>query len=297
MILLSLQLQLQGGKPEPALNDSPFLGGVLHGSFEHLIRLYTPEIADKLQMTQHTRPKCYAVLPPPYGWHTAANAGAPPDNRLLGCGIVLFGTARQYLTSIPPVLQRWREIRIDGRVDTIKQIDIHICAPGNKPCLWSDSNNTLLENIAPDFSYSFMESRRVNIQFITPLILESTAQKAAGAKNTPPGLLRLVRSLTKRIQALEPELAIKLGMQSPAWVDAEEQIRHIPIVHHDLKRVQWKYGSRTKKHPVIRSGLIGQIHYNGPIPAPIIALLNWGCWFGIGQGASLGQGMYVIKNS
>ncbi len=52
MILISLKLQLLSNKPEPAISASPFLGGVLHGSFEGLIRLHRPEELTEFEETE-----------------------------------------------------------------------------------------------------------------------------------------------------------------------------------------------------------------------------------------------------
>ncbi|SER16357.1 Uncharacterized conserved protein [Nitrosomonas sp. Nm51] len=290
MILISLKLELLNDKPKPAITALPFLGGVLHGFFENLIRAHEPEAAHALGMTQNNLYKYYAVLPPPYD----PGAGKKTDINLLGCGIMLYGQARQFLPSILPILQYWREIRLDGRCDKIKKHEIHICSPGNPPRLWNEKQMASIEPVNPGFNYTFTVGDSVVLSFLTPLVLENAKQKAKGAANAPPALLRLTRSLAKRIQALEPELAETLRIGSTAWIEAEEQIRAIAIRQHHLTRVQWHYGSRTKKHPITRSGLTGRIHYDGPIPAPIMALLNWGCWFGAGQGASLGQGMYAI---
>ena len=289
MILISLKIQLLSDKSDSAVCATPFLGGVLHGSFEGLIRQHIPEVASALNMTQNNQLKLYSVLPPPYDW----KAEKIKNQYSLGCGIMLFGQAAQFLPAILPVIQYWLEIRLDGFSDKIMNREIHICSPGNPPQLWDGHEVTAIK---PDFNYSFTTSEDVVLSFITPLVLESAKQKAAGATNTPPGLLRIVRSLVKRIQTLEPQLAEILQIGSQNWIEAEEQIRATLIHQHHLTRVQWRYGSRTKKHPITRTGLIGQIHYGDSIPESIMALLNWGCWFGIGQGASLGQGMYVIKD-
>lgn len=290
MILISLKLELLNGRPKPAYTAAPFLGGVLHGFFENLIRVHKPEIAQALGMTQNNQYKYYAVLPPPFD----SSAEQKTDINLLGCGIMLFGQAKQFLPSILPILQYWHEIRLDGRCDKIKKQEIHVCSPGNPPRLWDGKQMASIESINPEFNYTFNAGDGVILSFLTPLVLENAKQKAKSAADTPPALLRLTRSLAKRIQALEPELAKTLQIGSTTWIEAEELIRGIPIHQHHLTRVHWHYGSRTKKYPIMRSGLTGRIHYDGSIPAPIMALLNWGCWFGIGQGASLGQGMYVI---
>ena len=291
MILISLKLQLVPGKSNSAIAASPFLGGVLHGAFENLVRTHAPDVAEALYMTQNNRLKLYSVLPPPYGGYEET-----ADTRALGCGVMLFGQAARFLPDVLSILHNWREIRLGGNRDAISTREIQICSPGNPPQHWSDDTDSIIQPVTPDYDYEFSTGHDLAIRFITPLVLENELQKTAKTADPPPGLLRIVRSLAKRVQTLEPNLSEKLAIGTPEWIEAEERIRRIPCAATELKRVQWRYGSRTKKHPILRSGLIGKIHYTGLIPASIMALVNWGCWFGVGQGASLGQGMYVIKN-
>ncbi len=293
MILLKLHLSIQSNQPESALAASPFLGGVLHGTFEHCIRLHAPAIASELGMTQGSLLKQYSILPPPYGWHPPANSNALS----LDCGILLYGKAKQYLKSIVFTLQHWREIRLKGRTDKITRNKIYICSPVAEPQLWCESDQNSIENFALNFNHTFIASDNIKIDLITPLILESDRQKEIGVNAAPPDLLRIVRSLMRRIQKLEPDLANSLGINSTQWIEAEEQIRHVSISTHALKQVRWQYGSRTKKRTILRMGLIGQVHYTGYVPATIVAALNWGCWFGIGQGTAMGQGMYTLSTS
>lgn len=226
-------------KSDPAVCATPFLGGVLHGSFENLIRQHILEVAAALNMTQTNQLKLYSVLPPPYGW----KAEKIKNQYTLGCGIMLSGQAAQSLPAILPIIQYWQEIRLDGCCDRITEKEIHVCSPGNPPQLWDGYE---VATIKPDFNYSFTTSDDVVLSFITPLVLESAKQKEKGATDSPPTLLRLTRSLAKRIQSLEPDLAEILQIGSTEWIEAEEKIRSIPIYQHHLTRVQWRYGSRTK---------------------------------------------------
>jgi hypothetical protein len=49
MLLISLKIQLLNNKPKPAICASPFLGGVLHGSFEGLIRFHRPGVLTQFE--------------------------------------------------------------------------------------------------------------------------------------------------------------------------------------------------------------------------------------------------------
>ena len=199
MLLLKIHLTIQGDQPESALTTSLFPGRILHGSFEYLMRLHAPAIARELGMTPGSPLKYYSVLPPPYSWRPETAS----DTVSLDCGIMLFSKAKQYLETIILAPQYWHEIRLGGRIDKIKRYEIHVCNPENQPQLWCEANKNLIEHFKLDFNRAFSESNNVQIELITPLILESEQQKAIGANTTPPGLLRIIRSLARRIQKQE----------------------------------------------------------------------------------------------
>ncbi len=292
MILLNLQLALQGDLPQPAITASPYLGGVLHGAFEHLVRLHTPEVAVELGMVEGSQQKYYAIYPPPYGWQ----AETDQTPLYLGCGVMLFGHVTRHAEQLIPVLQHWEEIRLAGLSDKVQSVQIYSCIPGDQPRLRTGSQaESVWHQVAPSFDQVFTECSGVTLDWLTPLTLASEGHRRAGVADAAPTLLRLVRSLVRRIQALEPALATFLGLGSSVWIEAEESIRHAPAEVHTLESVPWQYGSRTKESPILLNGLIGQITYRGSIPAPIMALLHWGSWFGAGQRTTLGHGMYSIK--
>ncbi len=293
MILLNLQLAIEGAHPKPALVKTPFLGGVLHGTFENLVRTHAPAIADQLGMTQKGQQKYYAVLPPPYGWQAQIES----DHIYMGCGIMLFGHAQKHTETLIRLIQQWQEIRLEGRIDKIRSIKIYCCAPGHQPHLCDGSTDQAIYAVEPNYNHGFPASNGVKINLLTPLTLKSDEHKTAGVANKPPKLIRFIRSLTRRIQKIEPGLADSLNIGSLAWIKAEEQIRHAPIGDLQLETVQWKYGSRTKPRHIFRHGLIGQIHYPYEIPANINALLHWGSWLGVGQSTAMGQGMYYVKDA
>ncbi len=210
MLLLNLQLTIQHDQTKLPRTAFPFLGGVFHGAFEHLVRHHEPSIARELGMFQHSPLKYYAILPPPYGWQPLKNAGTP----LLNCGIILFGKTGQSVHKIAPLLQHWREIRLEERIDYITQCTIHVCNPGTQPLLWCAANQKSIENFTLNLNHTFAASNGIRIDLITPLILESEQQKAIGVNAAPPGLLRIVRSAARRIQKLEPQLAQSLVVRS-----------------------------------------------------------------------------------
>lgn len=290
MILLELHITLQKNQDKPAVTASPFLGGVLHGVLEHLVRLHAPAIGLDLGIAPGSRLKRYAILPPPYRWRPPADS----ESIVMQCGVVLYGQARQHAQIVAALFNQWDELRLKGRTDKIQCCEIQYHVPGAPPLSWQNPAQSILFDRQPDFTQTHQTSDHVTLNFFTPFKLGRVHQ-LAGSRLTPPMLLQIARSLTRRIVNVEPGLAAALGVGSLTWIEAEEQIRHLPAAWHQLAPVRWRYGSSTKPFLIPCSGLVGQIHYARCIPAAITALLHWGPWFGIGESTALGQGMYYVR--
>lgn len=119
----------------------------------------------------------------------------------------------------------------------------------------------------------------------------------AGHGGAPPTLLGVVRSLRRRVCLLEPEWANALGLESDAWVLAEEALRQAQAcgngaTRNRIQAVAWRYGSRTKRAPFLRHGLMGCQVVRAPVTSSLLGLLSLGAWLGAGEGASFGCGQY-----
>ncbi|MGZ0020564.1 CRISPR system precrRNA processing endoribonuclease RAMP protein Cas6 [Nitrosomonas sp. wSCUT-2] len=286
MILLELQVTLQKNQHQPAVAASPFLGGVLHGVLERLVRLHAPVLGGDLGITPGSGFKHYAILPPPYGWRASDSS----TSIVMACGIVLYGPARQHAQAVAKLLGHWHTIDLNGRKDRVERCRIRYHAPGTPVSPWQDPA-TNIPDPQPDFTHTPHGTDGITLNFFTPLTL-GDLHKTAQGQWMPPKLLRIVRSLTRRIGRVEPDLAAALNIGSMPWIEAEEQIRRQPVVSHRLTAVQWQYGSSTKQNPFHCRGLVGQITYARPMPPAIAALLHWGAWFGAGESPALGQGLY-----
>lgn len=289
MILLELHVTLQKKQDKPAVAASPFLGGVLHGVLEHLVRLHAPMIGNDLGITPDSRLKRYAIVPPPYGWRIPVNS----EFIVMQCGVLLYGQARQHAQVVAALFDQWDELRLKGRRDKIQCCEMQYHVPGTPPLSRQDSVQSAFLDRRPDFTQTHQTSDHFTLNFFTPFKL-GRAHQLAGSHLTPPMLLQIARSLTRRIVNVEPGLAAALDVGSLTWIEAEEQIRHLPAARHQLAPVRWRYGSSTKPFLIPCSGLVGQIDFAGCIPAAITALLHWGEWFGIGESTALGQGMYYV---
>ncbi|SET63114.1 Uncharacterized conserved protein [Nitrosomonas marina] len=281
MVLLELHLTLHSNQPESAVSASPFLGGIFHGTFERLTLTHAPVICHELGITSENQPKRYAILPQPFDGK-ASRIGSPCKMK---CGIMLYGQAEKYIQVIIALLKEWREIRYDGRTDTVQCDQIRCYIPSNDGRTQIEpDNNNFSQQI--DCSSIHSSANSITLHFSTPLKL--------GDAYTP-SLLRIVRSIANRIRKLEPSLANTLGIGSLAWIEAEENIRQLPITDQQLEFVNWRYYSTNRPYGIPCNGLIGKLHYTGHIPACITNLLYWGQWFGGGQSTAMGQGMYYIN--
>ncbi|GJL77003.1 CRISPR system precrRNA processing endoribonuclease RAMP protein Cas6 [Nitrosomonas sp.] len=283
MILLELHVTLYSNQTGSAVSASPFLGGILHGTFERLVRMHAPIICRDLGIAADSQLKRYAILPPPYRWYQQLTQQA----KTMKCGIILYDKSQRYAQTIEALLKQWHEIRFEGRTDRVHcdQITFHMpdieTAAQQKPNLQSINSQN-------HFTHIHSPCNHITLHFFTPLTTKNLQL---------PKLLPIVRSIAKRIQKLEPSLADSLNLGSLAWVEAEEQIRRLPIAQHQLEPVDWKYHSSNHANCIPCTGLLGQIHFTGHIPAAITTLLHWGQWIGAGQGPALGQGMYYINET
>lgn len=281
MKLLSFSLWLEAETGQDfAVRSLPFLGGMLHGAWEDQVYRHAPGLKPVLgiasgQSGNSGTPKRYAILPPPWAQPLSL---LDEGTAQLGFGVMLYGAAADHASELAAAFSRCPSLRLGARQDRIEQ------------CRFCE--------YAPRYSGDFSALGMIHLHWITPLLLDSAGQRARGVDQHPPDLLRVVRSIARRIRDLEPELAEQLGLQGSAWVMAEEAIRTLRGHSADWQKVSWRYGSRTKEAPFPFSGQLGLIGYlgNGPdsIPAPIHSLLQWGTWFGVGQRTALGQGFYRI---
>lgn len=273
MKLLAFSIKLKALRNSTfAVHEIPFLGGMLHGAWEHQIRSHCPEAITTLGLGIETgAPKRYAILPPPYGFEPPVQEDGSVH---LGFGVMLYGNAGEHAASLINAFTQCRYLSMGALRDTIEQMDHREIAPG----------------VAQDFP----SRDGIHLHWITPLLLDSQGQRKAGKSNEPPSLIRVVRSVARKISQLEPEMAVQLGLQSPDWIAAEESIRSLSVEEANWQCVSWRYGSRTKEAPVQFNGHMGTVEYRGPLCSSIHQVLQWGAWFGAGQRTALGQGFYRI---
>lgn len=295
MIVLGVGLSLAPARDRSALDGVDFLGGVLHGGVEHLIRAHAPELAAALGLGVAGAAKPYALLPPPFGWRAAEQG----SGRHLPFGFVLHGPAVAHAHQLAAALAGWREIRLNGLVDQVRGVALSVGGPGRAPQAWQPGAAFPAVPSAAPSLFELPACRRIELRFLTPLVLESAGQRAAAPADAAPGLLRLVRALARRIQSSEPQLFAQIS--GADWLGDQESIRPLQAQATDWHSVTWRYGSRTKAAPVHFHGQLGRLTYRADaasaIPASVHRLLHWGAWFGAGQRTAFGQGMYLIQET
>lgn len=295
MILIGVRLQLAPHGRRSALDETDFLGGVLHGSVEHLARQHAPHAAAQLGMTDANRIKPYAILPPPFGWHAHQTQD---HQRALPFGIALHGPAACHANALAQALTHWQHVRCGTHQDEVRAIQLSVSVPSGPTMIWSPAEPwPTLVDASP--AIAFPPCRSLTIRFLTPLVLTSGGRDHIGPDHRPPSLLRLVRALRRRIESTNPPLFEQMAGRD--WIHHEETIRPLEAQTPHWQPVQWRYGSRTKQTPITFHGQLGTLHFcaqsDTPIPGPIHTLLQWGTWFGVGQRTALGHGMYLIQES
>ena len=282
MKLLAFSLRLRaGGGDGFAVGRQSFLGGMLHGAWEDQIHQYAPQLREILGLVsgtsgQQAAPKRYAMLPPPWAQPLSI---LEDGSAHLGFGVVLYGAAADHASELGAAFCHCPALRLGAQQDRIEHSEFGEHTPVNP-------------DVFPALAW-------IKLHWLTPLLLESAGQRKLGADVRPPALLRVVRSIARRIRELEPALAEQLGLYDADWIIAEESIRALAAQSADWRTVSWRYGSRTKDVPVQFHGQLGCAGYfaanPGSIPANIHALLQWGTWFGVGQRTALGQGFYRLE--
>lgn len=290
MLLLSIQAQTRSSYAFPR----PFLGGALHGVFEHLIKEHAPQLMSALAPEGKNSLKQYAIIPPAYEEKRHDQAD------FLSFGLILFGKASQHAHEVAEAILHWKILKTHESEDHITNINVYLVKPGHEPMPLATSANKqiILQDLTFDWPNApvFPPTNKITVEWITPATLINGQQKQNNTENSVPHIFKLVSSAYRRISDLEPTLALKLGFESAAWNDALWRIHAVTTQPHNWRPVYWQYGSSTKQRPFKMKGMMGSIDYKADeIPTIILETLHWGMWFGLGQKTTIGHGFYTIQ--
>lgn len=277
------------------LTGNGFLGGVLHGA----VRSRWFDLAGLAAQGPGHRPRQQGpaeglswriLLPPPRladGQACDTRPGAVHD---LEFGILMHGGHPALWHDAQRALESLTELSVGAlRVPVSSVHCLHRSLPAGAALALDGCGNGLGAEPALPAALS--------LHWCTPLHLASRSKIEAGHGGAPPSLLGVVRSLRRRVGMLEPAWANALGLDSDAWVAAEEALRRTQAcdkgaARNRIQGVVWRYGSRTKSAPFLRHGLIGCQVFRAPATAALLGLLSIGAWLGAGEGASFGCGQY-----
>lgn len=285
MQLVQFQAMLLRQSNQGVCQATPFLGGILHGVFESIIRCHAPVLAQKIGLVSSagSRVKHYRLLPPAYD----AYHGFPSEDNdyPLEFGVILYHVTSEEANLVADLLcNYWKMIHFGRLFDKVLHVQAKIL-----PIVLSHSS-------------PYLDRGNIQLEWQSPLQLKKMHSSFHQPRLEAPSLLSIVRSIRQKALTAIPDAASTLGVhkdvrqQSSAWIDAEEAIRSIKSINPDLEKVSWQYGSRTKTKNIEFCGGIGKLAYRGNLPDPILTMLSWGTWLGVGEKPTFGQGMYLLSN-
>ena len=282
VVTLGLRGDLQAGVLR--LTGSGFLGGVLHGA----VRSRWFDLLASAGFLS------WRILVPPPRLATGQGGDSGPGTpHSLEFGVVLHGAHPALWDDAARALESLTELGLGAlRVPVLSLHSRHEALPSAAMLPFDRCGHGL--------GTQAMLPATLTLHWCTPLHLASRSRIQAGHGGRPPSLLSVVRSLRRRACSLEPAWADALGLDSDAWVAAEEALRPAQAVddgatRHRMRSVVWRYGSRTKSTPFLRHGLMGCQVFRAPTTMPLLGLLSLGTWLGVGEGASFGCGQYRLR--
>jgi hypothetical protein len=259
--------------PARFLSQLPYLGGVLHGT-----------ISQSLHGAPLASQAMWRLVAPPRRF-MAGQAGADvqwlSDAGTLRFGVILHSADTTFCQQLLLAVKGMAWLGSGAERHRVAQVR----------CL---SRGLPVPGVLAG-PLSGLQVAQVQLTWLTPLHMASRAQVAAGHALEPPTLLRIVRSLARRASEWQPQWAQQLGIGSPAWTGAEEQVRQAQSLENDVHPLRWHYGSRTKPNPHERLGLMGTQRFEARLSPAVESLLRWGPWLGVGEGATYGCGGYELR--
>ena len=295
MLLLTFEAALGAGR-----NALPaHLGGVLHGLVDAAALATSPSLLSVLRPTGANSAAAYAVLAPPWG---------EPVNERLCFGLLLYGAAcGAWQPLVQAIARHAREHRIHGRTAIVWRVTARAPGGPEMPVLENASlvagphalDLRLIEKqplwmMHLDEPDGTAELPRFHaLDFRSPLLVASydaarTRIKESGALPWPT-LGSVLGSITRRLQAVAPELAQHIGAHA-AWQPSARIASALPLTSaaQPAYQVSWPYKSYELP------GIVGRLVYPASADPVEHRILRWGTWVGVGQKTSMGCGAYVL---
>jgi CRISPR-associated endoribonuclease Cas6 len=283
MILLRIELALDT-KPKPM----SFYGGVLHGMVAQ------PQLAELLPKNAQL-----SLIAPPVIAHDSVVQG---NAQQMQFGVVMHhvstATTQQWVTQFAQLCHS-RKLHLAG---VTCKVLFH----------------QLIDPDAFDMPTPETSVHELAIEWLTPTLISTAKKQALGLDKASPSLSSVVNSVIHRIAQIEPIRATRLGYEKSTWAERIQALHSVRCTndqtyffsdHYDSSRVvpvnpiiagtslnigqSVPFKSNYASHrPLI--GRIGKAFYTGRIDPIFLHILQWGQWFGAGQGVSQGRGCYRL---
>lgn len=285
MILLSIDLALDA-KPKTI----SFYGGVLHGM-----------VAQSQLATLLPNDAVLSLIPPPV---MALDSRASVENNPLK---ITFGVVIHRVNAM--TAQQW----FTQFAKLCNQRKLHLAGVACKVI-----SHQLIDAGALSLPMHEKPVHKVAIEWLTPTLISTAKKQALGLDQVSPSLSSVVNSVIHRIAMTEPTLAIRLGYEKSSWRQMIQALHNVmctddqtylfndyyvssrgqPISETNVNNMQQLAQSVQFKPNLAAyrplTGRIGKATYIGRIDPIFLHILQWGQWFGAGQGVSQGRGCYRL---
>jgi hypothetical protein len=262
--------------------DPGFLGSALHGLVERCLH-QDGHVVEAVLGSGHD--SWCRVLPPPIGHPTAP----------LHFGIALYGPARGKWQLVSAALgRRARYLETRTWRARIERIAIDLPAvggPGNGACSAQGVDQHQVAEWIPPSAVPAQGAACLQLDFLTPVRLSTLSKRQAGDGAPVPQLRAIVRSAHRWVSLRAPSWLQTLP--DGADITAMELEATSAVALHDDDAVpvrRWPH----YRLPVQLYGRQGILSWNGRFSAPLLRLLEFGQWVGVGQGTAMGLGGYRL---
>ena len=259
LIIIELILE-QEAKP------IPFYGGVLHGI------LAQPAITALLP-----KEAVINVLAPP----VSLGASKRHDSLAFQFGVVMHNVSSAHVDQ----WMRQLTTLFDNKL-------IHLAGVACRIKSHRIVDPDTLNMVAPDHAVT-----QLDIQWLTPTLISTSYKQASGLDRESPSLSSVVNSVIHRIAQIEPQRALRLGYAKETWRQTIQKLHQVKCTEDQTTFFKDAYTSsrgetKFSQRPVV--GCVGVAKYEGHIEPFFLKILQWGQWFGAGQGVSQGRGSYRL---
>jgi len=293
--VLKLQLQIQTqGETSFSPAEAPFKGGMLHGLVETALTRYSPKLWTDLRGPDNRSPRYALRVPQDSATHW-------PGGHAFELGIMLFAPVQHLWGDVLAALTQGPPLHLGHTRSPCVAHDVRIHRPGAPSLSLLQAMSHAGQNLAhwQASPLPAQEAQQLRIQLQAPCLISSEGRRLDPQLALRPYTLSsIVRSVSRRMQTLEPTLAQAYGVGSSTWQASCQSLwPHQVASHSHISPRPWPYASRNTpgQHPVTIAAIEGEMHFSGPTPANIVSLLHIGQWMGLGQKTSLGMGWYGVE--